>query len=194
MAPLPFLHKPSLAIDTTTDTESSSSGTPSTIRPEMSPTAMQKIVDRHTNWDTHYGSPTAPLQRHHTTKASILHDANMKDAITNDEYSRYISIVQVESIASIPSEKSCTIPVTMCVDEGTYVDFLRDLARLFGLRPGEPFTKAEIISKQDGLIKVQFQGYEKIPPSREELLVQELLASTNRLCGWGDKTEREDSH
>ncbi len=72
----------------------------------------------------------------YTTKASILFDALTHDTLTDSQYHENTFEILVRftklllPLKAEARRETCTIPIVMCVDEGSYEEFKRDMARL----------------------------------------------------------------
>ena len=98
--------------------------------PAVFPTVQQILDNHYPKYATdphHYDHLIKP---NHTTKASLISDAVNKRYIQN-EYHPYLLCVLVEPPSHVRLEGgSRYLPVVMCIDEGSYNDFSKDLKRL----------------------------------------------------------------
>ena len=98
--------------------------------PAVFPTVQQILDTHYPKYATephHYAHLIKP---NHTTKASLISDAVNKGYI-RIEYHPYLLCVLVEPAPDIHLEGSRFLPVVMCIDEGSYGDFSKELLRLF---------------------------------------------------------------
>ena len=98
--------------------------------PAVLPTVQQIL-------DTHYPKyATEPhhydmlIKPNHTTKASLICDAVNKGYIKHEDHP-YLLCVLVEPLHVDLEGGSRYLPVIMCIDEGSYGDFSKELLRLF---------------------------------------------------------------
>ncbi|KAM0799911.1 hypothetical protein BDR22DRAFT_853450 [Usnea florida] len=119
--------------------------------PTVFPTVQQILNTHYPKYATephHYNTLIKP---NHTTKASLISDAVAKGYI-KQEYHPYLLCVLVEPPPHVRLEGSRFLPVVLCIDEGSYDDFSKELVRLLGQDSG---TSVEMEMKfTDGSGKV----------------------------------------
>ncbi len=112
--------------------------TPATESAVSPPSPYQEIFD-----DFYREAQSDPrlleaiLKPRYSTKASILFDALTKGLLTDTQYREHtfeILVKFTERLETMEGEfgrrEICTIPVFVCVDEGSYEDIRRDMARI----------------------------------------------------------------
>ena len=95
--------------------------------------SVQQILDTHySKYATDPQLYNIPIKPNHTTKASLISDAVTKRYIKHENHP-YLLCVLVEPPLHVRLEGgSRYLPVVMCIDEGSYGDFSKEIKRLFG--------------------------------------------------------------
>ena len=130
------------------------------FEPNTEPAAfptVQQILDTH--YPKYAREPhlyDALIKPNHTTKASLISDAVAKRYIKHEDHP-YLLCVLVEPLPDHVRLEGGNryLPVVMCIDEGGYGDFSKELMRLFGQ-----------VSEKTVVIEMEFtDGYSKIVAS-----------------------------
>ena len=99
--------------------------------PAVFPSVHQILATHYPKYATDPHLYNVPIKPNHTTKASLISDAVSKRYIKHENHP-YLLCVLVEPPLDVPLEGgSRYLPVVMCIDEGSYGDFSKELLRLF---------------------------------------------------------------
>ena len=125
--------------------------------PAVSPTVQQILDTHYSKYATEPHEYDALIKPNHTTRASLISDAVTKRYIKHEDHP-YLLCVLVEPIHVRLEGASRYLPVVMCIDEGSFGDFSKELKRLFkqdskesvGLQMKFTDGSSKVVAGEDG--------------------------------------------